>query len=193
MRYPKDHKKHARAAILTAAARTLKEKGFQGVGVDGLAASAQVTSGALYSNFGSKEAFLEQVVDEQLGAQFAGIEDPDPAERRRLLTEMLGMYLSDDHREDVAHGCVMPALSADVSRAGDSVREAYQRRMLDLVALLAPAMQGPPEEQEKRAWDVVATIVGAVTIARALPAADRAAAVLDAALDHATKAMTDAE
>lgn len=65
--------------------------------------------------------------------------------------------------------------------------------MLDLVALLAPAMQGPPEEQEKRAWDVVATIVGAVTIARALPAADRAAAVLDAALDHATKAMTDAE
>jgi TetR/AcrR family transcriptional repressor of nem operon len=193
MRYPKDHKKHARAAILTAAARTLKEKGFQGVGVDGLAASAQVTSGALYSNFGSKEAFLEQVVDEQLGAQFAGIDDPDPAERRRLLTEMLGLYLSDDHREDVAHGCVMPALSADVSRAGDSVREAYQRRMLELVALLAPAMQGPPEEQEKQAWATVATIVGAVTVARALPAGDQATAVLDAALDHATKAMTDAE
>jgi TetR/AcrR family transcriptional repressor of nem operon len=152
-----------------------------------------VTSGALYSNFGSKEAFLEQVVDEQLGAQFAGIDDPDPAERRRLLTEMLGLYLSDDHREDVAHGCVMPALSADVSRAGDSVREAYQRRMLELVALLAPAMQGPPEEQEKQAWTVVATIVGAVTVARALPAGDQATAVLDAALDHATKAMTDAE
>jgi TetR/AcrR family transcriptional repressor of nem operon len=65
--------------------------------------------------------------------------------------------------------------------------------MLELVALLAPAMQGPPEEQEKQAWATVATIVGAVTVARALPAGDQATAVLDAALDHATKAMTDAE
>jgi TetR/AcrR family transcriptional repressor of nem operon len=133
------------------------------------------------------------VVEEQLGAQFAGIDDPDPAERRRRLREMLGLYLSDGHREDVAHGCLMPALSEDVSRAGDSVREAYRRRMLELVALLTPAMQGPPQDREKQAWAVVATIVGAVTVARALPAGDQAEAVLDAALDHATKAVTDAE
>ncbi|MFI6459759.1 TetR/AcrR family transcriptional regulator [Streptomyces sp. NPDC050528] len=191
MRYPKDHKKQARASILTAAARTLKEKGFQGIGVDGLAASAQVTSGALYSNFGSKEAFLEQVVDAQLGAEFAVVDDPDPAERRRRLVEFLGTYLSEDHREDVAHGCVMPALSADVSRASDSVREVYQRRMLDLVALLAPAMQGPPEERERRAWAAVAAMVGAVTIARALPDGDQARKVLDAVLHATTKAVTD--
>jgi hypothetical protein len=35
--------------------------------------------------------------------------------------------------------------------------------------------------------------VGAVTVARALPAGDQAEAVLDAALDHATKAVTGAE
>lgn len=190
MRYPKDHKKQARATILAAASQALKEKGFQGVGVDGLAASAQVTSGALYSNFGSKEAFLEQVVDAQLGAEFAVVDDPDPAERRRRLVEFLGVYLSDDHREDVAHGCVMPALSADVSRASDSVREVYQRRMLDLVALLAPAMQGSPGEQEKRAWVAVASMVGAVTIARALPDGDQAKGVLDAVLQSTTKAVT---
>ena len=122
------------APILAAASQALKEKGFQGIGVDGLAASAQVTSGALYSNFGSKEAFLEQVVDAQLGAEFAVVDDPDPAERRRRLVEFLGVYLGEDHRGDVAHGCVRPSLSADVSRAGDSVREVYQRRVLDLVA-----------------------------------------------------------
>jgi TetR/AcrR family transcriptional repressor of nem operon len=65
--------------------------------------------------------------------------------------------------------------------------------MLELVALLTPAMQGPPQDREKQAWAVVATIVGAVTVARALPAGDQAEAVLDAALDHATKAVTDAE
>jgi TetR/AcrR family transcriptional repressor of nem operon len=47
MRYAKNHKEQARAAILQTAARTLKEKGFDGVGVDGLAGSAEVTSGAL--------------------------------------------------------------------------------------------------------------------------------------------------
>ncbi|MFD4873884.1 TetR/AcrR family transcriptional regulator [Streptomyces sp. NPDC058420] len=187
MRYPKDHKKQARAAILTSAAHRLKEKGFQGVGVDGLAASAQVTSGALYSNFGSKEAFLEQVVDAQLGAEFAVVDDPDPAERRRRLVEFLGVYLSEDHREDVAHGCLMPALSGDVSRAGDSVREAYERRILGVVALLAPAMQGPPEERERRAWVAVASMVGAVTIARALPDGEHARDVLGAVL-QATRA-----
>lgn len=191
MRYPKDHKEQARATILAAAAHTLKDKGFQGVGVDGLAASAQVTSGALYSNFGSKEAFLEQVVDAQLGAEFKVVDDPDPAERRRRLVEFLGVYLSDGHREDAAHGCVMPALSADVARAGDAVREAYQRRVLDVVALLAPAMQGPPEEREKRAWALVAAMVGAVTIARALPAGEQARSVLDAVLGATTKAVTD--
>jgi TetR/AcrR family transcriptional regulator, transcriptional repressor for nem operon len=62
VRYSKDHKAQAKAVIVRAAARTLKENGFHGVGVDGLAASAQVTSGALYSNFANKEAVLEEVV-----------------------------------------------------------------------------------------------------------------------------------
>jgi len=182
MRYAKDHKEHARAAILKSAARTLKEKGFSGVGVDGLAAAAQVTSGALYSNFGSKESFFEQVIEAQLGSEFAAIDDPDPDERRQRLRELLCFYLSDEHCEAVGDGCLMPAVSGDVARASDSIRETYDRRMASVVTLLTPAMPGPPEAQEESAWAVVAAIVGAVTIARALPAGDRSRAVLDATL-----------
>jgi TetR/AcrR family transcriptional repressor of nem operon len=182
VRYPKEHKARAKATIVREAARTLKEKGFQGVGVDGLAASAQVTSGALYSNFANKEAVLEEVVATQLGAEFAGLADQEPAERRRLLSEILEMYLSDAHRADAGHGCVMPSLSADVARASAPVREAYRRRILDVIALLAPAMRGTEEEQTAQAWTLVASIVGAITIARALPPGDEAHAVLDAVL-----------
>jgi hypothetical protein len=32
---------------------------------------------------------------------------------------------------------------------GDSVRKAYRRRMIAVVALLAPAMSGTPQEQER--------------------------------------------
>jgi TetR/AcrR family transcriptional repressor of nem operon len=191
MRYSKEHKAHAKATIVREAGRTLKENGFHSVGVDGLAASAKVTSGALYSNFANKEAVLEEVVAAQLGIEFAGLADQEPAERRRMLGEILRLYLSDQHREDAGHGCVMPSLSADVARAGDSVRDAYRRRICDVIALLAPAMHGTPEEQAQQAWTVVASIVGAITIARALPSGDQAQAVLDAVLASTMQSITN--
>ncbi|MER5526630.1 TetR/AcrR family transcriptional regulator [Streptomyces sp. NPDC002677] len=191
MRYSKEHKAQAKAAIVREAGRTLKESGFHAVGVDALAASAQVTSGALYSNFANKEAVLEEVVAAQLGIEFAGLADQEPAERRRMLGEILRLYLSDLHREDPGHGCVMPSLSTDVARAGDPVREAYRRRMVEVIALLAPAMHGTQEEREQQAWTLLASIVGAVTLARALPSGDHAQAVLDAVLASAMRSITD--
>src|SRR4051794_29794686 len=104
MRYTKEHRALAKAAIVQEASRTLKESGFHGVGVDGLAASAQVTSGALYSNFANKEAVLEEVVATQLGIEFAGLADQEPAVRRRMLGEVLRVYLSDLHRDNPADG-----------------------------------------------------------------------------------------
>ncbi|MCU1686154.1 MAG: hypothetical protein JWQ81_6893 [Amycolatopsis sp.] len=182
MRYSKEHKTQAKAAILRQASRSLKENGFRGIGVDALAASAEVTSGALYSNFENKEALLEEVVAAQLGIEFAGVAEAEPSERRHQLGEVIRLYLSDQHRENPADGCVMPSLSSDVARAGASVREAYRGRMADLVAILAPVLRGTPEEQVGQAWVMIASIVGAVTIARALPAGDHACAVLDATL-----------
>jgi len=181
MRYTKEHKAKAKEAILRGASRVLKQDGFNGIGVDGLAAAAHVTSGGFYSNFATKEALLEEVISEELGAMFTGVADADPSERGQRLRELIAVYLSDDHRQGVADGCVMPSLSADVSRAGAHVRETYKRRMTELVAALAPAMKGTPQDQQQRAWTTVATIVGAVTVARALPPGDEAQAVLDAA------------
>jgi TetR/AcrR family transcriptional repressor of nem operon len=62
----------------------------------------------------------------------------------------------------------------------------FKRRMTELVEILAPAMRGTPQEQQQHAWTAVATIVGAVTVARALPPGDEAQAVLDAALTAVT-------
>ena len=191
MRYTKEHRAQAKAAIVQEAGRTLKESGFHGVGVDGLAASAQVTSGALYSNFANKEAVLEEVVATQLGIEFASLADQEPAVRRRMLGDVLRIYLSDLHRENPRDGCVMPSLSADVARAGDSVRETYRGRMVDVIATIAPAMPGDEEEQVQQAWTLVASIVGAITIARALPAGDQAQAILDAVLTTALESIPD--
>jgi TetR/AcrR family transcriptional regulator, transcriptional repressor for nem operon len=166
MRYPPDQKAKARNAILQAGAETLRENGFNGVGVDALAAAAGVTSGAFYSNFANKEALLEGVIDKYLGMPF--IEAVGTvAERREVLRVWLKEYISLYHRDHPALGCVMPTLSADVARAGPAVRAAYQRRMIGLVGKIATVLGGAEADREKRAWNIVALMVGAIEISRA--------------------------
>jgi len=182
VRYAKDHKEQARAAILAAAGRRLKEKGFHGVGVDGLASAAEVTSGAIYSHFGSKEGLLEQVIRANVSPEFDALEVADTDERRRRLVALVCSYLSEEHCEGVSDGCTLTALTADVARSGDSVREVYQLQISRMVALVLPAMPGDFDEQRQRAWALVASIIGAVSVARALPAGAHRDAVLQSTL-----------
>jgi TetR/AcrR family transcriptional regulator, transcriptional repressor for nem operon len=185
MRYQADQKAKARQMLLQSATKALREKGFNGIGVDGLAASAGVTSGAFYSNFSGKEALLQAAIDANLGQPFIDTDSGTPAERRQRLKDYLAMYISPQHCADPANGCVMPTLSADVARSGEAVRETYGRRMRELVDKIARVIGRETVDAEKRAWSVVTLMVGAVSIARALPAGPEAQAVLDAALQQA--------
>src|ERR1700692_3311220 len=140
MRYPSDQKAKAREAILHAGARALRTNGFNGIGVDGLAASAGVTSGAFYSNFSNKEALLQEVIETCLG------------ERQERLKEWLAMYISASHRTDPASGCVMPTLSADVARSNPQTRATYQRRMSALVGKMSNGLNAAGTDREEGAW-----------------------------------------
>lgn len=170
MRYPPDQKVRARDALLRAGARSLKTAGFSGIGVDGLAAAAGVTSGAFYSNFPSKEAMLEAVIDAGVGEPF--LSDTESATRgdaRARLLDFVEEYLTADHSIDPAEGCVMPALSADVSRAQPPVQEVYQRKMSALVGRIAALLDGDEPDRQRRAWSIVALMVGAILISRGIP------------------------
>jgi TetR/AcrR family transcriptional regulator, transcriptional repressor for nem operon len=185
MRYPSDQKARAKQAILQAGAGALRTNGFNGIGVDGLAASAGVTSGAFYSNFSNKEALLEEVIETCLGEPFIDSESGSLAERQGHLKEWLAMYISAYHRANPASGCVMPTLSADVARSNPQIRAAYERKMLELVRKMSNVLGGARADREKRAWSVVAMMVGAVAISRAMPDGEAADQVLDAALQNA--------
>jgi TetR/AcrR family transcriptional repressor of nem operon len=188
MRYPPDQKANARAALIDAGARSLKTSGFTGIGVDGLASAAGVTSGAFYSNFPNKEAMLEAVIDAFVGEPFLSeTEFSNIAEGRSRLKSFLDDYISIEHCADPAAGCVMPALSADVSRAQPPVKEAYERNISALAEKIAGLLDGDPADRERRAWSVVALMVGALTISRAMPdQGERRQAAIDAAHHTAT-------
>ncbi|SPM41085.1 hypothetical protein MNAB215_3288, partial [Mycobacterium numidiamassiliense] len=170
VRYPADQKARARDALLRAGARTLKTRGFNGVGVDGLAAAAGMTSGAFYSNFPNKEALLEAVIDAGLGEPLlTDTNSTTRAQGRARLISFVNDYLSADHSIDPAEGCVMPTLSADVSRAEPPVKDAYQRKMTALVARIAELLDGDEADRQRRAWSIVALLVGSILISRGIP------------------------
>ncbi len=185
MRYPSDQKAKAKEAILQAGARALRTNGFNGIGVDGLAASAGVTSGAFYSNFSNKEALLEQVIETCLGEPFIDSEGGSLAERQERLKEWLAMYISADHRADPASGCVMPTLSADVARSNPQIRAAYKRKMLALVHKMSSVLDAAGPDRGKRAWSIVAMMVGVIAISRAMPDGEEANQALGSALQTA--------
>jgi AcrR family transcriptional regulator len=187
LRYPPDQKARAREALLQAGARSLKTSGFNGIGVDGLAAAAGVTSGAFYSNFPSKEAMLEAVIDAGLGEPFlADTDSTTPAEGRARLIKFVEDYISAAHSLDPAEGCVMPALSADVSRAQPQVKDAYQHKMTALVDRIAGLLDGDESDRQRRAWSIVALMVGSILISRGIPEhTESRVAPLDSALSTA--------
>lgn len=184
MRYAPDQKARAREALLEAGARSLKTAGFNGIGVDGLAAAVGVTSGAFYSNFPSKEAMLEAVIDAGLGEPL--LSDTDSAtlaEGRARLISFLEDYISAHHSADPAEGCVMPALSADVARAQPPVKDAYARKMTALIERIAGLLDGDASDRNRRAWSIVALMVGAIVISRGIPEqSESRTAPLDSAL-----------
>ncbi len=169
--------------MLEAAGRRLRRSGFHGVGIDGLMAEAGLTSGAFYSNFGSKEGLLEAVLDRAID----GMRETMAAVPKDGLADFARRYLGESHRDAVEEGCSMPGLTADAARAGDSVRKTYETRVEALVEEIAQRTEGADEaERRANAWRVLAFMVGGVAISRALPEGPAASEILQAAADGAS-------
>jgi hypothetical protein len=63
----------------------------------------------------------------------------------------------------------MPTLSADVSRAEPPVKDVYQRKMTALVDRIAELLDGDEADRLRRAWSIVALMVGSILISRGIP------------------------
>ncbi|HTI73943.1 MAG TPA: TetR/AcrR family transcriptional regulator [Mycobacterium sp.] len=194
MRYPPDQKAKARRALLEAGTRSMKAAGFNGIGVDGLAAGAGVTSGAFYSNFANKEEMLEAIVETAVGEPFlSDTESADKAELRREIKKFLDEYLTILHVAHPSEGCPTAALSVDVGRAGASTRATYERKLTAWAARIADSLDGPRRDRERRAWSILSLMVGAISIARAMSNATAQTAVVDSARRTADRLMSSAK
>ena len=92
-----------------------------------------------------------------------------PSEPAHRLEEIVDMYLSHEHRDHPAGGCIVPCLSAEIARADDEVRDAYTAFVNRIIDKLATQLEPQADLTEhQRATAIVAMLVGALLIARAV-------------------------
>lgn len=196
MRIMRKRKPNARAAakdatherIVSVAARAIRRSGYDGTGVADIMKEAGLTHGAFYAHFTSREAMLAEAAGRACAESAAAATDvvasvpPDMA-----LASMLSAYLSREHLQHAEIGCPLAALGSETPRQASEVRRVATRHikeMIDLVARQSPDW-GQPGAHE-RALVTVATMVGALMLARAVDDPGLSDGLREAALKHLT-------
>jgi len=181
MRYTPEHAEATRARVLHACGRQFREHGFGGIGIEGLSREAAVTSGAFYNHFGSKAGAFRAAVVAGVEHMRRGVEQFRGACGGGWLAAFAEVYLGSAHRRDVAGGCALPSLSAEVARSDSNTRAAYQAELLKVASLIADGLPGNPGREA--AWPILALLVGGVTLSRAVPDEALAQEIADAVLN----------
>ncbi len=182
-----EQKRLTRRRIVEAAGKGFRRGGFGGVGVDGMAKEAGVTSGAFYVHFRSKaEAFLASV-EQGLEDLRSGIVHFQQAHEAKWWAEFVGFYLSEKRTCDLASACALQSLTSEVARGSDDDRKAYGEAV---ERVLQAILEGPPSagapRTRLRAWMALGLLIGSVTMARAVEDRESAAEIAQAAFDELT-------
>lgn len=168
MRYKPEQKQQTAANILAAAERGFRLGGYGGIGVDGLAQEAGVTSGAFYKHYSSKAAVFEAAVNAGMQKFESNIEGIQASHGDGWLKAVADYYLSREHRENIAEGCVVPGLSGEVSRSTDQVRNDYQDGLKRIAERVAAGLTDADDDSKSHAWAILAMLAGGVLMSRAV-------------------------
>ena len=172
--------------IVSAAARAIRRSGYDGTGVADIMKDAGLTHGAFYAHFASREAMLAEAASRacaESAAAVASVASSVPP--RRALASMLRAYLSREHLENAERGCPLAALGSETARQAPEVRRVTTRHikeMIDFIARQSPDW-GQPGAHEQ-ALVTVATMVGALLLARAVDEPVLSDRLRRAALNH---------
>ena len=165
-------KEQTRERILRAAARAIRKHGYEGVGVAEVMKDAGLTHGGFYAHFESRDALLAAAAEQ------AGLESAASLARALAkakpggeLMAIVDTYLADSHVTAAENGlgCAIAAAGTEVPRQSAEVRRAVSRRIKELIGLVEQQLpQWGRSAGHEKAMSVVATLIGALMLARAV-------------------------
>lgn len=185
-----ERKEETRRRMLDAASRGFRSRGFAGIGVDAIARDAGATSGAFYAHLGSKAGAFSEALGHGLDEVIDAIPAYQKEHGHKWMEAFAAYYLGKPHRDDLACGCAMTALSPEVVRSDTATRRIYQTKMTDIATLIAAGLEGASAEiRLRKAWGLISILIGALTMARAMES-DMLAEAVAAAAQEAAVAMS---
>lgn len=166
MKITKAQSQANRAHIVETASTLFRERGYDGVGVADLMATAGLTHGGFYKHFQSKADLMAEAATCGFSETVAKTEGADTA-------AFIEQYLSREHRDAPGSGCTMAALSGDAARQPEHVKEAFAAGIERLLATLEgeekPKGAAARRAARARGLDAFAQVVGAIVLSRACP------------------------
>lgn len=170
MRRSAEEKAETRRQIVRTAGRMIRGRGLAGAGVAEVMAEAGLTHGGFYRHFASKDELDAAAVEAafaHMRARLEAITAKAPASKG--LEALIDTYLTEAHRDQPQHGCVMASVGMEAQRAGGIVQAAYEDGIAKLLALFTAHVAAPTRrQQEDRAQAVLSVLVGGLLLARAL-------------------------
>jgi TetR/AcrR family transcriptional repressor of nem operon len=167
MRASREQFAENRQRILDVAGRLFRQKGFEGIGVDGIMKAAGLTHGGFYGHFDSKAHLAEQACSaglEQSKRKWEALAQDSP---EAALAEIARSYLSKRHRDDPGNGCVFAALGGEVARHSDAVRSTVTKGVRAQLGILERVSKRRSKAaRREQAITALSGMVGAMVVAR---------------------------
>jgi TetR/AcrR family transcriptional regulator, transcriptional repressor for nem operon len=163
MRRSKAEKADTHSKIVSVAAKRLRERGLQGIGISDLMEEAGVTTGGFYKHFGSRD----DLVIEALGEAFRHLDkmEREAEDLPALLTE----FLSEAHCADPGTGCAITSLAGDVRQASTAVQAVFTERVKHNLTYYADRSEGSDvHARRSKAIMLFSAALGGLTLARAV-------------------------
>ena len=191
MRVSRAQAEENRQNVVDVASRLFREHGFDGIGLKDLMGSAGMTQGAFYKQFESKEDLVAEASARAFESATSRWSDAVEANPKDPLGAVMAFYLSKGHRKEKMEGCPLVALGADAARQSDDVKAAFEAGIREHLSTLSRLIsKSNSREKRKEAMAILSTMVGAVTLSRAVNDPRLAQSLLDAAAESVREAAS---
>lgn len=182
MRYDSEHKQKTREKVVAAAAKAIRAKGPDGVGVAQMMADVGLTHGGFYAHFRSKDDLIGAAFGQMFESAVSRLRHHTEGQSARDgLRSYIDFYLSRAHRDARESGCPVAALSSDLPRLSIKMRRHFTDGtdlLVDTFSELLTAMK--IKNARVMARSVFAELVGALMLSRLEPDAAKSDAILAA-------------
>ena len=182
MRYPASETAEKHTKALQAASRLFRERGFSGASISEIMMATGLTHGSFYNHFDSKEDLLAEAFAHASDQSLTALEKFASSEEGKQ--EMFREYLSSEHRDDPGDGCIMAALATGF-KTQPKTRNVMTIHVESLIVKFGEKFPWSSRRKaRKQAIQALATMVGALILARVVDDSQLSNEILKTSLEY---------